>query len=162
MRRKDREVTDCQKIKEIIMSCRCCRLGFYDDGEVYIVPLDFGYREEEGKRIFYFHGAKEGRKIHLIEKSPVVGFELDTNCHLLPGKSACEYTSLYQSVIGTGKVTIVKEEKNKVKALQSILFHSTGRDDWDIPPQALDKLAVFQLEVEKLSCKENQPARASK
>ena len=45
MRRKDREVTDSQKIREIILSCRCCRLGFYDNGEVYIVPLDFGYYE---------------------------------------------------------------------------------------------------------------------
>ena len=39
MRRKDREVTDSQKIREIILSCRCCRLGFYDNGQVYIVPL---------------------------------------------------------------------------------------------------------------------------
>ena len=70
MRRKDREVTDSQKIREIILSCRCCRLGFYDNGEVYIVPLDFGYYENNGRRVFYFHGAKEGRKYRLTEKSP--------------------------------------------------------------------------------------------
>ena len=75
MRRKDREVTDSQKIREIILSCRCCRLGFYDNGEVYIVPLDFGYYENNGRRVFYFHGAKEGRKYRLTEKSPTVGFE---------------------------------------------------------------------------------------
>ena len=59
MRRKDREVTDSQKIREIILSCRCCRLGFYDNGQVYIVPLDFGYYENNGRHVFYFHGAKE-------------------------------------------------------------------------------------------------------
>ena len=53
MRRKDREVTDSQKIREIILSCRCCRLGFYDNGEVYIVPLDFGYYENNGSIYYY-------------------------------------------------------------------------------------------------------------
>ena len=85
MRRKDREVTDSQKIREIILSCRCCRLGFYDNGEVYIVPLDFGYYENNGRHVFYFHGAKEGRKYRLTEKSPTVGFELDTNQQLVRG-----------------------------------------------------------------------------
>ena len=43
MRRKDREVTDEARIDEIISRCTCCRIGFNDSGEVYIVPLNFGY-----------------------------------------------------------------------------------------------------------------------
>lgn len=43
MRRKDREVTDEAKIDEIISRCNCCRIGFNDSGEVYIVPLNFGF-----------------------------------------------------------------------------------------------------------------------
>ena len=35
MRRKDREITDKQKIDEIIRGCHCCRLGFCDGDEVY-------------------------------------------------------------------------------------------------------------------------------
>ena len=61
MRRKEREVTDVKRIKEIIESCRCCRLGFYDGSEVYIVPLDFGYEEYDGKRVFIFT-ARKGTK----------------------------------------------------------------------------------------------------
>ena len=69
MRRKDREVTDAGKIREAIEASHCCRLGFYDEGEVYIVPMNFGYTEEEEKRIFYFHSAKEGRKVDLISRT---------------------------------------------------------------------------------------------
>ena len=54
MRRKDREVTDSQKIREIILSCRCCRLGFYDNGEVYIVPLDLDIMRIMGGAYFTF------------------------------------------------------------------------------------------------------------
>ena len=39
MRRKDRQITDPEKIRDIILDSQCCRLGFYDDGEVYIKKL---------------------------------------------------------------------------------------------------------------------------
>jgi len=54
MRRRDREITDNEKIKEIIKACDCCRLGLNDNGKVYIVPLNFGYSNIDNKRIFYF------------------------------------------------------------------------------------------------------------
>lgn len=82
MRRKDREITDISKIYNIITKCHCCRVGFNDDGEVYIVPLNFGFVPCDDGDTFYFHGANEGRKINLIEKNPCVGFELDTNYKL--------------------------------------------------------------------------------
>ena len=43
MRRTEREITDLNKIKEIIENNQCCRLGFIDHGSVYIVPLNYGY-----------------------------------------------------------------------------------------------------------------------
>ena len=42
MRRKDREITDGEKIREIIEGCDCLRLGLCDDEGMYIVPLNFG------------------------------------------------------------------------------------------------------------------------
>ena len=91
MRRKDREVLDETKIDEFIRNCDCCRIGFYDkeNDEVYIVPLNFGYSNVNNKRVFYFHGAKVGRKIDLISKSSKVTFEMDSNHELIVGKMAC-------------------------------------------------------------------------
>lgn len=68
MRRKDREVTDNCEINKIINSCQIIRLAFADGVAPYIVPLNFGFEEKDGKRTFYFHGAKEGRKLDLIKK----------------------------------------------------------------------------------------------
>ena len=72
MRRKEREVIDDVQIDGIIRKCKICRVGFYDNGEVYIVPLNFGFVHSGNKRIFYFHGAKEGRKFELIRHKPEV------------------------------------------------------------------------------------------
>ena len=117
MRRTDREITDAEKITQIIQTCHCCRLGFCDNGAVYIVPLNFGYAEENGKRVFYFHSAKSGRKLDLIAGTPSVGFELDVNYALVEGEEACRHTARFQSVIGTGRVSFVEEASQKEAAL---------------------------------------------
>ena len=77
MRRKDREITDDYQIDTIITSCNCCRLGFYDQDNVYIVPLSFGYEKKAGTRIFYFHSAKQGKKIQLM-KTTTTPFSMNT------------------------------------------------------------------------------------
>ena len=118
MRRKDREVTDDYQIDTIITSCNCCRLGFYDQDSVYIVPLSFGYEKKAGTRIFYFHSAKQGKKIQLMKTNPRVGFELDTGYRLQEGKTACEYSAGFQSIIGNGIVSMIHNDAEKKHALQ--------------------------------------------
>lgn len=155
MRRSDREVTDRARINEIIRSCSCCRLGFYDGSEVYIVPLSFGYEDLGDRRIFYFHGAKSGRKISLITDHPSVGFELDTNYAVNAGENACSYSARFQSVIGTGRVSLLDDPDQKRHALKMLMLQNSGRADWEFPDAALDHTAVFFLEVDSLSCKEH-------
>ena len=157
MRRKDREVLDEVKIDEFIRACDCCRIGFYDkeNNEVYIVPLNFGYSNVDNKRVFYFHGAKEGRKIELISKTKKVSFEMDSNHELIVGKMACNYSERYQSVMGTGLISFVEDKDEKIAALNEIMFQSTGKKDWDFPEPMLNGVAVFMIEVTSLSCKEH-------
>ena len=156
MRRKDREVTDAGKIRAVIQACHCCRLGFYDSDEVYIVPLNFGYEECGESRTFYFHGAAEGRQIELIKAGGPVGFELDTGYELHAAKEACGYSARFQSVIGTGSVSLIEDPAEKLHALGRIMYHNTGREDWEFPLPALEKMSVFKLEVDKLFCKEHE------
>ena len=157
MRRKDREVLDEVKIDKFIRNCDCCRIGFYDkeNNEVYIVPLNFGYSNVDNKRVFYFHGAKEGRKIELISKTKKVSFEMDSNHELIVGKMACNYSERYQSVMGTGLISFVEDKDEKIAALNEIMFQSTGKKDWDFSEPMLNGVAVFKIEVTSLSCKEH-------
>jgi nitroimidazol reductase NimA-like FMN-containing flavoprotein (pyridoxamine 5'-phosphate oxidase superfamily) len=159
VRRKDREVTDPGKIQAIIQDCHCCRLGLQDGNRIYIVPLNFGYEEKQGKRLFYFHGAKEGRKMDLIAKNPNVGFELDTHYRLKEGASACEYSAYFQSVVGSGRIAFLADIEDKKHALQAIMRQGTGKEQWLFSEAMLRAVCVFQLEVEELSCKEHVPDR---
>lgn len=155
MRRNDKEVTDAGLINDIISRCFCCRIGFNDDGQVYIVPLSFGFERKENTYVFYFHGAKEGRKIDLISKNPEVGFEMDTGYMLNEGTVACKYSARFQSIIGNGIVEFVSSSDEKAHGLSLIMEHSAGKGNWVFDHKMTDSVAVFKMTVTKMSCKQH-------
>ena len=153
LRRKDREVKDYQEIIKIIDACDCCRLGFVDDKEAYIVPLNFGYEIIGSDLTLFFHSAKEGQKIGLVNKQKSVAFELDCSHKLVEGKEACDYTFLYQSVMGKGKLEIVSEEEEKKHGLSVIMDHYSERKTWSFDSKLLERVNVLKLSVKEISSK---------
>lgn len=155
MRRKDREVTEPKTIDAVIENCKVLRLGLQDDEGVYIVPVCFAHKHENGKHTFFFHSAKEGRKVKILEENPVIGFEMDRGFNLKEAESACGYSAGYQSIIGKGIVTRIDIVENKRKALELIMGSYTEKNDWEFNEQALNAVYVFKIEVKDISCKEN-------
>ena len=154
MRRKDREVTDPAAIREIVAACDCCRLGLRDGERVYIVPLDFGFTEENGRYTFYFHSAREGRKIELVRENDWAAFELDTGHEWVPDETACEYTARFRSVMGSGPVVLLETAEEKRAGLAAVMAHVSGeKGPWAFGPAMLERTAVLRLEAEELTCK---------
>lgn len=156
MRRKDREITDFTKMMDILAACDCCRIGLADAGEPYIVPLNFGYEEADGKLVLYFHSAGEGRKIDLIPKQKTAAFEMDTRKSLVKGAHACDYSYLYQCIMGKGKLEIIEDYDLKIHGLQRIMLHYSGSSDWQFRKGMLESVKVLRLTAEEWSCKEHQ------
>ncbi len=156
MRRSDREVTDTSHINDIINSCQCCRIGFIDNGSVYIVPMNFGYEKIGDTYTLYFHSAKEGRKIDLIRQNPNVGFELDTGYQLIEGSTACGFSANFRSIIGNGIIEMIDNAEEKMKALSLLMEHTTRKKEWHFNEQMINAVAVFKLNVTQLSCKEHK------
>ncbi len=153
MRRNDREITDKTLIEQFIAKEQIIRIAFYDNGDLYIVPLNYGYTYENEKYVFYFHGAKAGRKYELSKASPNVGFEIDGAYELLEADAACDYSAKFQSVIGTGRLSIIEDDEEKIKGLNALMNHISGKAKWDYSKEMVDAVAVYRLEAEKLSCK---------
>ena len=101
----------------------------------------------------YFHGAKAGRKYELSKTSPKVGFEIDGNYELLEADVACDFSAKFQSVIGTGTLSLVEDRSEKIKGLNMLMKQTTARPDWSYGDAMLNGVAVFRLDVEKMSCK---------
>lgn len=98
MRRLDRQVTSMERIETCLKDSECLHVGFNDNGEVYIVPVNFGYILNGEKLQLYFHGAKQGRKMEIARVNPQVGFSMETHLQTVPGKKACDYSELFLSI----------------------------------------------------------------
>lgn len=152
MRRKDREITDTEKVREIIEGCDCLRLGLCDDEGMYIVPLNFGPVCENGQWYFYCHGASAGRKYRCIKNSDRAAFEMDRSRGLVTGSEACQYSYLYESIIGDGLVKVVEDPEEKKKGLDAIMNHY-GKGEWHYHEKLMKDVAVFRIRALRLSCK---------
>ena len=153
MRRKERQITDVSQITDFILSEQILRVGFQDKDDIYIVPVNYGFIIEDEKYIFYFHGAKAGRKYELAKLNPKVGFEIDGKYSLVDGELACDYTAHFQSVIGNGILSLVENLDEKVFALNSIMKQTTQNSEWTYSKELLNGVAIFRLVVENFSCK---------
>lgn len=153
MRRKDREVTDQVRIREFIEKEQVMRVGFCDEGDIYIVPVNYGFTVEDGNYVFVFHGARAGRKFELAKSCPTVGFEIDGMYQLMEADEACDFSAHFQSVIGTGRLSLVEDSAEKETLLSKLMEQTTSSPDWNYDSKMLAATAVFRLDVEKMSCK---------
>lgn len=78
---------------------------------------------------------------------------MDGNYTLLEEEIACKFSATFQSVIGTGTLCMVSSKEEKIKGLNAIMKQTTGRTEWDYEDAMLEAVAVFRLDVEKMSCK---------
>lgn len=155
MRRHEREIRDFSEILSIIERSPVLRLGMVDDGEPYVVPLNFGYTSEDGLLTLYIHSATEGRKIDILKKSPRICFELDTSFNLIRHEFPCRWSAEYESVIGTGTVTFLTDSAEKKAALDHIM-HRYGFEGHPLyNEQALERACLYKITVSQLTGKRN-------
>lgn len=152
MRRKDREVTSPEAIREIIDACKVFRVAFMGEDFPYVVPLNFGYTWEEGQLVFYFHCASQGRKLDLMRKNPRVAFEMDCGHDLMESDVPCGYGYRFQSVMGCGLAQEVTDVAEKKAGLSCLMAHQTGKA-FSFTDQEAEQVTVCRVLVQALSAK---------
>ena len=148
MRRKDQEITDINAIEDIIRKGQVCRLALSENGRPYIVPLCFGYKENN----LYFHSAREGKKIDILRKNKNVCFEIDIDQELVKGKKACNCSMKYRSVIGFGKAEIVEDVDLKRRAL-NIIMQNYLEGFFKYPAESIKNIVIIRVEIESMTGK---------
>lgn len=152
MTRREREVTDINKILEILDKAKVLHLGLVDGDEAYVVPMNYGYTYENDKLTLYLHGARRGRKLDLIRQNPKVFFEMD--CDIVPfeGEVACKYGITYSSIMGRGLAEIVEDPEEKMKALTCLMKTQTGKD-FEFNEKLVSVVAVIRINVSEFTAK---------
>ena len=148
MRRKDREINDIATIEGIIQKAQVCRLALSENGRPYIVPLCFGYEDNN----LYFHSAREGKKLDILRKNNNVCFEIDIDRELVKGKKACDCSMKYQSVIGFGKAELIEDIESKRRAF-NIIMQNYLEGSFEYPDESIQKTVIIKVEIESMTGK---------
>ena len=151
MRRKDKEIKYENTITSIIKRAAVCRIGLSENNVPYIVPLNFGYKDN----CLYFHSAKEGKKIDMIRKNNSVCFEIDMDTELVEAENACGWGMKYYSIIGFGKAFLVDDFDEKRKALDIIMEHYSGKSSFEYSEEAVINTAIIKVEMESMTGKKS-------
>ncbi len=150
--RRERLVTDIDKVLDILNKSKVIHLGLVDGDEPYVVPMNYGYTYENEKLTIWLHGATTGRKLDVIRKNPKVFFEME--CDLIPfeGDVACKYGLSYSSLMGKGIATIIEDSAEKQRAL-SILMKTQVDMDFEFNEKLASVVGIVKIEVSEFTAK---------
>ncbi len=160
MTRREREVTDSEEIRKILDTCKVIHLGLVDDGLPYIVPMNYGYEYVDGQLVIYIHGAKTGYKLDVIRKNPVCCFEMECNVQPFEGKVACQYGTVYESIMGRGEVEILEDPEDKIHAMTVLMKTQTGKD-FTFNEKLVSIVSVMRIRASEYTAK-RRPLPAAK
>ena len=152
MTKRENRVTDPERILHILDTAKVLHLGLAVNNEPYVVPMNYGWTEEEGKLVLYLHSALKGKKLDMMGSNPNVFFELECDRMPFEGKLPCQYGMVYSSVMGRGKARFVEDVEEKMKALSILMKTQTGKD-FTFNAQLVSIVAVIRIDVEEYTAK---------
>lgn len=117
LRRTDRELTDPEAVASVLRRGRAATIAVVHDGEPYVFTLSYGW--DQDRNALYSHVAKAGRKLDPIAADPRVCATI-----IIDGgyeKGACKHH--YESVVFTGRMSLIDDEAEKRHAMQVLVKH---------------------------------------
>lgn len=152
MTRREFEVTDRDVIRGILDRSKVLRLGLIDGALPYVVPMNYGYRLEDGKLTLYLHSAVKGYKLDVIAKNSVCCFEMDCDVSPFQGKLPCQYGITYHSLMGRGQVHLVEDIREKEQAMTLLMKTQTGKD-FEFNERLVSIVSVLRIDVDTYTAK---------
>lgn len=152
MRRKDKEILNKEELYSIMEEAKVCRLGLARNNKPYVIPLNFGYKDD----CLYFHSAKQGKKIDILKENDRVGFEIDILRNIRKADTPCEFGTTYSSIIGQGKGEIINDIQEKRKGLEIIINHYSSEEDYKFQEKMLKRIVIIKVRIEELSGKKSE------
>lgn len=160
MRRSEFEIKDGKIIEDILNTTEHGTFALCKENKPYSVPVNIVY---DGKFI-YFHGAKKGRKKEYLETNSLASLSIFQPYSLIQSyfstkdDIACPATQFFKSIICDGKIFIVDDYAEKVKALGLIMkkFQPEGRYiplDNEVYKKMINATEVFRFEINDISGK---------
>lgn len=133
------------------------------DGQPFVMANTFWYDEQKNRIVF--HTNVSGRTRANIERNPKVCLEASEMGDLLPSNVALEFSLQYRSVMVFGTARVLTDLEEARAALYGLIKKyfptmTPGREFRPITDKELKQTAVYVIEIESWSGKENWKERA--
>ena len=150
--KRERQVTDPEQIIRILDTAKVLNLGLSVNDEPYVVPMNYGYRMEDGKLTLYLHSAVKGKKLDMIRANPKVFFSMDCDRMPFEGRVPCQYGIVYSSIMGRGTATLVEDVEEKKQAMSILMKTQTGKD-FTFEDRLVTIVSVIRIDVSEFTAK---------
>ena len=152
MRRKDKDLSDPLRIREILSNASFCHVAMCNGGVPYCVPMCFAYKDEK----VYLHSAGEGRKIEILKGNPKVCIIIEHGCSLITSDSPCGYGMRYESVMIEGLACFL-HGKEKEYGLEIIAEKYAGYSESPYSAGRIERIAVIAVEMTSCTGRRSGP-----
>lgn len=152
MTRREFEITEQEQILAILDAAKVLHLGLSDDGQPYVVPMNYGYLCENGTLTLYLHGATAGYKYEVMKKNPKISFSMESDVVLFSGDVACQYGMSYSCLMGRGTAVIVEDAEEKKKGMSVLMKTQTGKE-FAFNDRLVSAVHVIRVDVAEFSAK---------
>jgi hypothetical protein len=102
---------------------------------------------------FYFHCAREGKKLEMLRKNNFVCFELDTDHELYEGENGCDWGMKFSSIVGYGKITEIEDSESGIRGLDCIMSHYSKKEKFSYDEKVLANTRILRLDIESMTGK---------
>jgi hypothetical protein len=158
VRRKEREITDKEEIKQVLKTTKYVTVALCMDNEPYLVALNHGY--DQTQNCLYFHCAPEGKKLIYAQANPQIWGQAVLDFGVT---DECDYA--YTSVHFQGKLSLITNSTEKKHALEvlvrQVALHPESKLA-KIKPEKLDKTTIGKICISYMSGKKHQAPKNQK
>ena len=142
-----RAISDKKEFTEVIQRCQWCHLAMTGlDGKPYVLPMNFGFRDD----VIYLHGAQHGKKVDILKQHPDVCINF-TGDHVLRYQNeqvACSWSMKYRSVLCYGMVEFITDPEEKMAAMHIVMAQYT-KGGFKFNPPSIREVNVWKIKVLK-------------
>lgn len=144
-------IVEKSELESVITRCDVCFVGITEaDGSPYVIPMNFGYSNDE----IILHSGPHGKHLDLLALNSrvCVTFCSDGKLVYQHPDVACSYSMLAKSVLCKGSVTFIDDLAEKEAALNITMKNYTDRPFTYSQP-ALVNVKVWRVKVDEMTGK---------
>ncbi len=143
-----KDITELDKLEEIIKKCKICRVGMVDGDDPYVLAMNFSYEDQT----VWLHCAKEGKKVDILKRNNKVCLEFDADHKLFSRHEhvACSWRMAYRSVLIHGHAILIDDYDEKINGLKVFMKNYTDKD-FEFSKPSVDNILIIKIPVESIT-----------